>query len=78
MPSFLHFCIIDLMLPLLLLHIDNSDADPNLYKDDPQQTLLHLYHHLITQPTLVPCHTRSSDSSTPSNVDPRVHPYATT
>ena len=35
---------------------DNSDADPDLYKDDPQHASLHLYHHLITQPTLVPCH----------------------
>ena len=57
---------------------DNSDADPDLYKDDPQHASLHLDHHLITQPTLVPCHTRSSDSSTPSNIDPRVHPYETT
>ena len=36
---------------------DNSDADPDLYKDNPQHALLHLYHNLITQPTLIPCHT---------------------
>ena len=36
---------------------DNSDADPDLYKDDPQHASLHLDHHLITQPTLVLCHT---------------------
>ena len=30
---------------------DNSDADPDLYKDDPQHASLHLYHHLITANT---------------------------
>ena len=58
---------------------DNSDADPDLYKDNSQLHHFIFYHCLITQPTLVPCHMWSSDSSIPSNntyVDPRVHPHA--
>ena len=56
---------------------DNSDANPDLYKDDSQPISLYPFTITLSHSQHLYPDTQPSDPSTPSNVDPRVHPHAT-